>query len=141
MKKLKVLMGVLISLALCSCAGGDIMSKAKVGDVTGIKQSLDKGISIETMYDRSGQTVLIVAARNNRVAAVKYLCEEGANVNAQDIYGSTALHQATFYDFEKVVEVLLEYNADKEIKDHKGRTAYSYAEEYDYNQIMDMLVD
>ena len=130
---------VLSMVTLFSCAGGDILSKAKVGDVAGIKQSLDSGTSIETKYDRSGQTVLIVAARNNRVEAVKYLCEQGANVNAQDIYGTTALHQATFYNFERVVKVLLEYNADKGIKDNKGRTAIDYAKEYDYNKIIKML--
>jgi len=139
MERLRALVIVLILVMVCSCAGGDIMSKAKVGDVAGIKQSLDRGTSIETKYDRSGQTVLIVAARNNRVSAVRYLCEQGANVNAQDIYGSTALHQATFYSFEKVVSVLLEYNADKEIKDNKGLTALDYAIQYDNDEIMNLL--
>jgi len=135
----RFLLVVLVFVTLCSCAGGDIMSKAKVGDVQGIKQSLDKGVSIETKYDRSGQTVLIVAARNNRVGAVKYLCEQGANVDAQDIYGSTALHQATFYNFERVVKVLLKYNADKDIMDGKGYTALNYAEQYYNPRIMKLL--
>ena len=42
---------------------------------------------------------------------VKYLVENGADVNAQDNRGWTSLRYAYYYNYKEIAEILLKYNA------------------------------
>ncbi|XP_018903045.2 LOW QUALITY PROTEIN: uncharacterized protein [Bemisia tabaci] len=60
-------------------------------------------------------TPLSISSRVGRLETVKFLLKIGAEVNAADRNGVTALHEAAFAGHSKIVELLLEYGADVDI--------------------------
>ena len=66
------------------------------------------------------------AARDNTAYAVSLLIESGAYINAQDIYGNTALIYAASSNTEDVVELLIEAGADIELTNTSGFSAFDY---------------
>ena len=68
------------------------------------------------------------ACRNSNVEIVKLLIiREGANVNATNGYGQTALHWAAWNGYIEIVKLLIKYGANINFKDKWGRTALHYA--------------
>jgi ankyrin repeat protein len=55
---------------------------------------------------------LMLAAREGRVNAVRYLLDQGADVNAHDGSGNTALGEATYYSQVAVIKELLARGAN-----------------------------
>lgn len=72
--------------------------------------------------DKIGMKPLQVAALNHRLDVVETLLSNGAIVNNQDRNGSTALHYASWWSFEKIIEILKEHGADPTIVDINGKT-------------------
>jgi uncharacterized protein len=66
---------------------------------------------------------LVTAARAGDIAAVKSLLASGADVDAQDGEGSTALMFAAMRGDSKMVEALLAAGANPNLKDANGETA------------------
>ena len=60
--------------------------------------------------------------------AVEILLEAGADVNAANEAGFTALHGAAFRGLNEVIEYLVARGADIDARDFRGRTAYRMAE-------------
>ena len=67
-------------------------------------------------------TPLQVAAATNKVKVVSSLTSHGADVNARDKDGVTALMQASYRGYAKVVEAVLDAGADKTLKSNGERT-------------------
>ncbi len=79
-------------------------------------------IDINTQEEGSGQTLLMKAARRNRVKAVGYFIneyKESIDINLQDSSGKTALLHAVQSSDQASSTLLLENCADKYIKDDK----------------------
>lgn len=76
---------------------------------------------------RDLQSELLAASKTGNLKAVKTLVEIGANVNATDAMGQTALHTAAYNEQVEVCEylVLSGVNTDSEAND--GMTAYQLA--------------
>ena len=68
------------------------------------------------MYDEDGT-----------LAAVRFLLDRGARVNAADEAGNTALHHVVDKGFGRVVELLVEHGADLEIANRRGQTPRAVA--------------
>lgn len=70
---------------------------------------------------------LLAAAHQNDIEAVRKSLDAGANVNATDAYGNTALmlgaEVSAGFKKENVVKLLLERGADPDIRDPGGMTA------------------
>lgn len=67
---------------------------------------------VDSVFDQQNQTPLIVACQCGFLAAVEYILESAADVNAQDVHGRTALHSAAVGGYTDCVELLLEYGSD-----------------------------
>ena len=59
---------------------------------------------------------------------VKFLLEQGADINAVNEADFTALHGAAFRGLNEVVQFLVESGSDIDARDFRGRTAYRIAE-------------
>ena len=85
--------------------------------------------------DGQGRTALLYAAGYGDLAAVRALCEAGADVNAGDRAGMTPLHWACLKAHAPVVELLLNSKADAFVSAtagiFKGRCALDLADHAD----------
>ncbi|MGY0036710.1 ankyrin repeat domain-containing protein [Pedobacter sp. NJ-S-72] len=68
----------------------DIFNAARTNDTTMLTKFIGSNVKIDTT-DQRGSTPLIIAVYNENVAAAKLLLMNGANPNAQDRSGNTAL--------------------------------------------------
>jgi len=110
------------------------------GDITLMRLLLGHGAD-PNIKTYQGSTALMAAAGVNWVVAQTYsrsndeyleaakLClEKGADVNAANNQGFTAMHGAANRGFDKMVELLAEHGARLDGKDSQGRTPMMYAE-------------
>ena len=89
--------------------------------------------------DGDGWTALITAAFKNRTDVVRYLLNNGADVNKQNSWGVTALHWASFRNYTDVMRILLKHGARKDIKDKHGRTPIDVARLWNKKEAADLL--
>ncbi|XP_065838498.1 26S proteasome non-ATPase regulatory subunit 10-like [Oscarella lobularis] len=103
-------------------------------------------------FDRSGQTPFMWACKSsiNRSAKVRYLVEKGANCQAKDYKGNTALFHATYNsskcEDDEVKDVLRYLVIEKGINinsvDKEGRTPLLYAcEEHPSFLVIQQLIE
>ncbi|XP_017558890.1 KN motif and ankyrin repeat domain-containing protein 2-like [Pygocentrus nattereri] len=89
-----------------------------------------------------GQTALHLAVRHGRVSTVQQLLAQGANINAQDQAGTTALISACDRGHTDIVRILLEHpDCDINLTDKGGRSALSLATQASHTEIADLLKD
>ena len=69
----------------------------------------------------------MITAANGHSDATKYLLERGADINAQDGDGRTALIVAVIGGHDDTVKLLLHWRADVNVIDAAGRTALAEA--------------
>lgn len=67
---------------------------------------------------------------------IRCLLEHGADVNAQDMEGETALMRAVFHERKNHIRLLLEAGADPDIQTNAGRAAKDYTS---LQEIRDLL--
>lgn len=99
---------------------------ASAGDRNGIRNFLDKGVDIDEAWPGSRFTALHCAAREGHVAAVAYILDRGAAVNAIDANHHTALHHACALGRARVANALWRKSFSVDIletADRHGHTA------------------
>jgi uncharacterized protein len=113
-----------------------LVRAAKGGDTRAVKALLEKHADVD-LATADGITPLIAAAgvgsRDNdtrgrykteedAIASVTLLLDAGADVNAADNRGQTALHGAAFWGWTKLVRLLADRGANVDVKDRRGFT-------------------
>lgn len=94
-----------------------VVEAAAHGLVGEVRRALDGDSSIiNTIYGAEKMVLLMVAAYGGHFEVVRLLCERGANVNAQDRGGRTALYIACCRQHTRVVSLLLEYGANPSLQ-------------------------
>lgn len=86
---------------------------------------LKNGASIEEP-GYYGRTPFMIAALANNIEKMNLLLNKGANINATDKEGKTALHIASFTN-PKLIKQLIDAGADLNLKDKDGNTAMHLA--------------
>jgi ankyrin repeat protein len=109
--------------------GADLDAHSKITDyphlANGVGLSgLEEGVSYvgQTVLQRGGWTALMYAARQGAVAASRALAEVGANLDAVDPVGASALNLAIINGHWDVAEVLVNAGADPNLADVTGMT-------------------
>jgi len=85
------------------------------------------GISCKRIDTSDPNQMLIVASQMGDIDRVRLAIAKGANINAQDENGGTALHWAVFYEHGNIVRLLLMHGANPYIKDKNGITPIDVA--------------
>lgn len=134
---------VLVNAILAKLPGLTRGAKQKAIDVVLENGSLDVLkllLSKEDLEDKEflGQC-LIKSSHFGQRGVVGFLLAKGANVNAKDKGGSTALHRATSQSDIAVVRELLSYRADVNVKNAMGSSAISIAHKASHLLIYNML--
>jgi len=128
----------LISVRAIAFAGTMVMSVAVVGNLPKFKERRQRyfasaatsgsvyrmqllhlaGANVNSRG--SSGTPLFLAAGEGRLNAVRYLLDEGADVNLRGGYGNTALTEATYYGHAPVIKELLMRGADVNVISSDG---------------------
>jgi uncharacterized protein len=122
-------------------------SAVQSGDTAKIKELLTGGM--DPNERRGNRTPLMIAARSANADAVACLIDQGAELEAQDSQGSTALMFAAggwAYTGKgkeekclEVVDTLLERGADPNACGNRGQTAMRYALGAGNKRVMEVL--
>ena len=98
----------------------------KAGDITALKAVFEE-CELEAYGGYGKETALHFYGVPNEL--VRWLVEQGANINAEDTYGRTPLYaQATIGS--NIVELLLDLGANIQLSDHDGNTPLHIAAGY-----------
>jgi hypothetical protein len=111
-----------ISFAISECISGNLSA---------ISQYLNTSAEAKLLLhgkDETGNTTLIMAAAEKNQEMVSLLLQNGAEVNAINNDGRSALMEAALWGRVKSVKALLNSNADKHLRDHQGRCAVDLAQ-------------
>ena len=88
----------------------EVLDAAQNGDLEAIRQYIAaKSINV---VDEEGSTPLMYAAANDKENVVRVLLGSGVDVDQQNLYGWTALLQASCYGHHEVVYTLLQHHAN-----------------------------
>jgi ankyrin repeat protein len=82
---------------------------------------------------------LLDAVYEGDLQRVKSVLDQGADVNAKDIDGWTALMYASLNGYADIVKYLIDHGADINVKNKYGETALLLASKHDYQDIVALL--
>ena len=105
----------------------DIFSFTRHGRVDKVDSLLQRGVNVDTR-DENGNTILAVACQNGSKRLVKVALRYGAQINACNFKGNTALHFCYRYGYADTLgEYLIGKGADVEIRNGDGCTPQDLA--------------
>jgi hypothetical protein len=121
---------------------GDLLAAAASGDVSKIRAAIQAGANPKARMEDSGDTLLHVAAVNERLEAVEYILDQlGFPVDIQNNKGQTALMESANEAVETdVVLLLLQSHASTTLKDNQGHRAVDYAKNNSHTQAITSLL-
>ncbi|CAF3820120.1 unnamed protein product [Adineta steineri] len=83
--------------------------------------------SILNIQDNEGYSALNLACLNGNIRMVKYLCEQGSNVNLVDNESHSLIHWITVCEHLDLFDILIQYHAPTHISDVYGAFPIHYA--------------
>ncbi len=106
-----------------------------------LTELLNHGAAVDKTDGRPSNTGLHKAAYNGKLKAVKVLLEAGANIEAKNGHGTTALMNAVAQGHYRIVDKLLRSDADVHARDQGGVTAIHKAAWKGRNKIIERLIE
>ena len=87
--------------------------------------------------NKDNWTPLMAMASKGNEQAVSMLLKANANINAQDVYGDSALIEAATKGRTQIVQMLLEAGANPNLANSKGETAHTVAKTSEIKQLLE----
>ncbi|MQY50819.1 ankyrin repeat domain-containing protein [Rhodocyclus tenuis] len=133
-----VLVAGALMLPLAASAGvyDDMLTALRSGDNGAVVALLDRGVDVNTV-DRNGDTLLMLAVRENNAELLDQLLLRRARLNSRNRNGDTALRLAAFAGQEAFVHRLVEAGAAVNMY---GWTPLAYAAYNGHASIVDYLL-
>jgi len=113
-------------MRLLARSGADTRLKAE-GDVTPLIAAARSACTGSCEYQAANLTTVDEAAAEASLEAVKAAVEHGADVNAANEEGYTAMHMAAFSGVDRLVQYLADRGAAIEVRNMLGETPWSMA--------------
>ena len=94
-----------------------LIEAVKQGNVKLLKSQINKS-NMDTK-DEAGNTLLIIAANKNSFPIIKFLVNNGVNINEMNPVGMTALNKAIYYGHNEIANFLISKGADINLTDKR----------------------
>ena len=104
-----------------------------------VKQLIDTEADVNAAESGSGMTPLHGAARWNRLTTAGLLLANGAEVDARDRFGRTALFDAMVKDRFDMIDLLLGSGADLSARNNEGQTPFDWAVAHRKSKLIEHL--
>jgi uncharacterized protein len=114
------------ALAQDLSANARLLAAARAGDQAGVARALSDGASVNAR-NRIGETVLIIALKNDRPALAMDMLNAGTDVNLAAVNGVTPLMTAAHAGQTDIVRLLLAKGANVTAVDRLQKNAMTYA--------------
>lgn len=111
------------------------------GDLPALSSLLQAHPNLLNHQQQSGWTLLARCAACDQCAAVHFLLQQGADPNAKNVIGETALHQAVERNGVDTVRELLAGGADPNAQNVNGETPLHIASKKGYAVLVKMLME
>ena len=119
----------------------EIAQDIENGDLESALSKMVEELKHPDIPTSKGQPLIVLAAEKNNYDLLAYLVDNGADVNALDIYtGETALIKAARNGNLEMVIKLLGANANVNVKSQRGISALTEAAKNQYSHITDYLL-
>lgn len=130
--------GLVLIVVLGGCAA-PLLNAAASGDTAKVLQLLKQGHHANETLPVVGTRPLTLAAAYGHADVVRVLLEHGAEVNAEDFTGWTALHAGSFTGDSETVSLLLDRGAVSRSDRWFLRSPLKIAETLDHKDIIPLL--
>jgi hypothetical protein len=113
---------VVVALIFSSCVAAGIQGAAQKGDLNTFKSMLAQDKTQLQKRYLWGQTLLHSAAESGNLDLVRYIVEQGVDVNAEADGGQRPIQCAVSYGHLEIVKYLVSRGADTQVKDEGGNS-------------------
>jgi len=107
-------------------------------NIEDIKEVIQEGANVNAGYDSSFPPLQFAVAFRDNKAVINLLLDNGANINQERNFGSTALTTAVYYEKVDIVKLLLERKANV-CQRVEGQTSLEIAKVKNHKQLMEIL--
>ncbi|MDR3055492.1 MAG: ankyrin repeat domain-containing protein [Zoogloeaceae bacterium] len=114
----------------------EMMTAVKLGDRSAVVELLNRGMDVNTS-DIEGNTLLMLAARENHPELVALFIGQRAKINARNMHGDSALRLAAYAGRLVIVQRLVEAGAQIEME---GWTPLIYAAFNGHTEVVEYLL-
>ena len=135
---LDIVSGLILLVALGGCVA-PLLNAAAAGDIEKVSLLLKQGHLANDALPIIGTRPLTLAAAYGHADVVRVLLEHGAEVNAEDFTGWTALHAGSFTGDSETVSLLLDRGAVSGSDRWFLRSPLKIAEALDHKDIIPLL--
>ena len=119
----------------------DLHSAVVTDNLEAIRQHIEAGSDINVLEPSRASTPLISAAFLGKTEAATLLIDAGADLNYQNVDGSTALHTAAAFGKPEVAKILIDAGADLNLQNNQGSTALHTAAFFCRVEIVEALLE